>query len=606
MYVTRKNFLVVSGLLINLIIPSQTTNYAPAPITFQRMGEMSPDVSEYILLGKVEVNALLKELRQLQEATKWMKDTVEKLPKSQEKRLINRQLKILYFEVKDLNKHARSLETLVEEGRVTQNPRAKRAIGLILGGAAVIGAAIGSIAYSGYLGARIDAMEEQQASMLKYVDMTAALAESNERRITALNATLQLIAKHELQFEAAVEKELQRVELSQRLTLTLGICEEILSHITAAVSRLTAVWTSALQGKISLDLISPEMVKKALKEIEAEMPAGMQLAIDTADLTSFYRLPCHLISKEDGYVVAVPIPVYKSKDLFQIFKHINAPVATGEGLEMILDTDGSYLAINRERTLHAELTVSELQACLNVNELYLCPQRRVFRKAGEPSCLYQLFQGKTQEAQRTCTHAFRYAGKVDIVQLSRTTYVVIASQESTITMSCEDGQPSTDVTVKAGTQKIELSPGCSISTDNIYVVPAGNQTELGDIMTVDTGQQLPLNMEDLMKDLYPHLDLKVQEIKNITKTLTQVGATVTLKDVIAARQRLLIHHASVWHYGAMAGVIAIMVIAIILYCVVKKKCVKDKKPKMRVKEAGRESEGVRLSTLDASQILVNA
>ncbi len=593
-----------------LLLSSEASKYSRAPITFQQIGEMSPDVAEFVMVGRIEVDTLTSELKKVSEATKWMKDTNAKIPKSKEQTLIQRQLRILHYEVRDLGKRARSLETLVEEGRV-KTTRPKRAIGMILGGVALVGAAIGSIAYTGYLGSRIDKLEATQSSMLHYVDLTAELAASNQKRIAALNITLQAVARHEMKFEAAVADEIRKVELAQRLALTLDTCEEILSHITSAIIRLTMVWTSALQGRISLDLIPPETAAAALKKIREGLPDGTQMAIEQGDLTSFYRLPCHLIARAQGYVIAIPIPVYKSRDVFSLYRYLPTPVATGGNLEMLLNTEGSYLAINRERTLHAELTVAELQSCLHVEELYLCPQRRVFHKSSEPSCLYLLFQGKIEEAQRSCSHAFRFMGDLDVIQMSRTTYIVVSSRTTTITQSCGEGSQSEDLTIEPGTRKLELEAGCSLNAESLYVVPAGNQTELADTFTVDTGEQLPLDLDELMQDLYPHLDLPMGEIENITQALTQVGATVTLSEVLAARQKVQVARHTSWSWFLVTEIIGIVlgVFGVFLCC-----CVIKRQRKQRVQESAKTLRNrkrksnepmAEYRTIDASRVTVN-
>ena len=102
-------------------------------------------------------------------------------------------------------------------------------------------------------------------------------------------------------------------------------------------------------------------------------------------------------------MVAIPIPVIGLSQEFSVFRHLRTPVAAGKGVEMILQTGKEFLVLNREGTLHAEISSDELEACAQVETLFLCPHVRVFSKPGKPTCLYLLYEGRVKEAQRSAT-----------------------------------------------------------------------------------------------------------------------------------------------------------------------------------------------------------
>ncbi len=285
------------------------------------------------------------------------------------------------------------------------------------------------------------------------------------------------------------------------------------------------------------------------------------MAVTPEDLLAFYKLPCHLLNRKGKYKLAVPVPVYSQREVYSIYRHLPAPIAAGEQLEMMVDTENKFLALNRGRTLHAEFDTAELQGCVNVHQLHLCPHLRAFRKESRPSCLYLLFQGEIERAQKACGHSFRLMGTSDVVQLTSSNFLVVASQASTVSQTCEDPTLTEEVQVSRGTAEIELPQGCSLATAGHYVSPAHNQT-----LGVDTRLVRPGNLlgdldtlDGMMEIAYPELDLREDEIEQLTRELAPEGS-ITVTDVLAARHRA---HAHYEHTSYFAAVVALLSLAIL-------------------------------------------
>ena len=292
---------------------------------------------------------------------------------------------------------------------------------------ALIGASVGNMLYSGYLHSRIAELEENQGRMLHYIDMVGSLAADNAKRITALNATLTKLSLHEYRFERVILKEIRVITVAQRLTLILGTCGAVLEQVSRSLAKTQQVWTLALQGHISLNLISPEQARAELSRIKASVGTMMELAIDPDDLQSFYGLPCNLLRRPGGFVLVIAVPVYNARQTYDLYRHLPAPVAIDNNLEMFVDTDETFLVVNRERTVHSKMTPLELQACTHVKHLYLCPHQRIFRKTTDPSCLFHLWTGEITKVQRTCDHRVRAVGRTDLLQLAPDRFLVVAS-----------------------------------------------------------------------------------------------------------------------------------------------------------------------------------
>ncbi len=539
------------------------------PTTFQYVGDLTANLADHLILGRVDLRQTTDDLLHIKQAHDWLSRAVRNLPDVHpvQKKNIKLQLRFLDQELKELTARAEELKDLVT-GKVAplgpgKGGRQKRSLLLALGGLALIGASVGNLVYSGYLHKRIDDLEARQSSMLRYVDLTTKLVANNQQRIGALNKTLYHLLHQQMSFEKEVATNMQQLSAAQEILAILSTCEAAISHLSSALNRMQAVWTAALQGRIAVEMIPPTQVHQELRHIKEGLEHGYELAVDPDKLHEFYRLPCHLINRGDKFILAIPVPVYQVADEFQIYRHISVPVATGEGVEMILDTQERYLVVNRERTLHAEMTTAELQGCLQLHQLHLCPQQRVYYKEGQPTCLFLLFQGKAKEAQRVCERAFRVAGGVELVQLNQTHFLASTGRQVVMTRSCE-GTGTQDVLVPKGITQIHLEEGCSLSADTAYIIPGQQQPVVAASYTVTTGSHITWDLTDMLREDYPHLDVQTEELRRIIGHLVVPGAKVRLQDVLAARAMVptAVRHTS---WAAMAFTAAGLLIVALFF-----------------------------------------
>ena len=224
--------------------------------------------------------------------------------------------------------------------------------------------------YSSYLHTRI---QELEARILQYVDVTASLAGDNQRRIATLNSTFQMLARHEYRFETVVKEVLEEIEMAQKLLMLVEVCETVLANTANSLSRMVEAFMHASQGRVHMDLILPYLARQELRNIKERLDTGLELELEVTDLQSFHRLPYHLVCRGDKYVVAVAIPVYSSAESCELLRHIPVPVADGDGLEMFIEGRGEFLAVNRERTLHGQMDATDLHSCIVVRAIHFCP-----------------------------------------------------------------------------------------------------------------------------------------------------------------------------------------------------------------------------------------
>ena len=512
-------------------------NTTQIPITFQRLGQLSPSVSDFLLVGRIELRPIFRELRRAQNVIGWLDAAAEKLDDihASQRLLVQAQSSILRRELTEITVRARNIRALFTPRRT----RNRRSVMLALGAAAIIGSSVASLMHTAYIQERIEEVQDSVNGELQYVDLTAELSENNQRRLAAVNATLFELIHRTTNFQREFEEEIEALQKGERLLLAIDACQSSILHLQTGMDQLIEVYTMALHGRISTTLLNPRQVQEQVSLIKERLPPGKKLALDSDDLRGFYQLKCHLVETSDGLVVVIPIPVIGLGQEFSVFRHLRTPVAAGNDAEMILRTSKEFLVLNRENTLHTEISADELEACANVESLFLCPHIRVFMKPSRPSCLYLLYEGRVKEAQRICDHAFRITGKLDITQLSDYEFLATSTSVGTrAAQRCGSEATTTSINIPMGISKLELPAGCSLNTDLAYVVPGPNSTMGRGTFIISGQHEIDIDVENLLHQQYPHLNVKTEEIAGLLQQLTTTGDTVSLQDLMAARHRI--------------------------------------------------------------------
>ena len=141
--------------------------------------------------------------------------------------------------------------------------------------------------------------------------------------------------------------------------------------------------------------------------------------------------------------------------------------------------------------------------------------------------------------------------------------MVIASARVQAAPTCEDARQSKEIA--NSTTRLRLPEGCSLSAAGAYVAPARNFLFSIDINTMEVGMGETLNLQRLLNDVYPHLDLDPEEITTITKSLAVAGASITILDVMEAKRQIpkMRHHIS---FTALATAGAVLLLGILFAC----------------------------------------
>ena len=519
-------------ILLILCIGSQALGDA-VPVTFQRIGALVTSVTDYLLVGRIDLDPLTSELEAVQDTATWLMRASSNVSSvnPMERKVVRAQVALLGREINDLSHRIRQVKFMFRPKQARQ----KRSVVLALGAAALIGASVGNLLHSSYVEERLNTIKDNQGKLIKYVDLTTQLAANNQQRINLINETLTHLVLHEIAMTHFIGKEMDDLRDGERILLAIDVCQSAILHLHNAVNRLINVYTMALRGHISTELITPTEAKRQLVLVRSELPRGMQLALDDDDIMDFFKLNCHMVEQKGQLLVVVPIPVFTYAQQFTLYKHLRMPIMIQEGIDMEIISRGGFLVTNKQNTLHTELTIEEVQLCTHINNLFLCPHARILNKSTKPSCLFLLFKGEVQEARKACTHSFKRASALELSQFTETNFVASATSPQSLIQYCDQNITGRTFTIPAGISRFTLPPGCSLTSNDNFIAPGHNSSIIAEQFLINTGEHLPVSAHELLQQQYPAIDIEPDALSRMLTDMTKGGSTINFKDIVAAR-----------------------------------------------------------------------
>ena len=441
-------------------------------VVFINQGKLATDTTSYLLVGKIEIDSVLEDLRWVYDIKELIQEVYDKIPKThkEERKLIKSQLYLLSGELNGLLKKVHDFKHLSTPVQDEETPQ-KRSILAIAG---LAGLSLGNLAYSAHLHHQISNWEERQSKLHHYVDVTAALAKENDIKIGILNNTVRQLMEHEFRFQEAVINDVEALQMTQRTILLLSVCSEAISQVTATLQHLTNAWNSLLEGHVTTEVMSPRVVKNELKKIKNRIPSPLDLAIAINEPLNFYKLPGYMVSKDGKMLLVIPVPIYNVNELYSIYKHVPTPVLLDDELEVIVEVRNTLLVTNDNYTRHQEISREDLDECLVVGKIFICPNRKIFENEEKKSCLILLKKGLYEMAHKYCHRMFRLYQNLDIVTKGPNEYIIISTKENLIKQHCRNETRMFMVT--PGRTLIKVPEGCSFETNYHYVSPTRNHS----------------------------------------------------------------------------------------------------------------------------------
>jgi len=201
---------------------------------------------------------------------------------------------------------------------------------------------------------------------------------------------------------------------------------------------------------------------------------GMVPAPIENQIELFFSLPVTAMVQGNDVHVWVSIPfVLKHSPAFEVLRLTHVPVPFGNYMVQ-LDTSDTYLLIDQQRTVHAEISSVELASCDRHRTSYFCTRDTFYRHS--KSCSMSLLHGNKHLASSICKKHVMPAPNVSIHKLpsvNGTRVQIYTAKSMTLMTICATERHIAPVRLRPREHYIHEVPyGCYVKTeDTVTLIP---------------------------------------------------------------------------------------------------------------------------------------
>lgn len=452
----------------------------------------------------------------------------------------------------ELNRMTRRLGTFTEIIGKEAGTESRQKRQLFMGLASVIGIGLGLY-------------QEEEISQLKTAikddqERTNNLITVIEKQSTSIKKNTEILKNQEAKFNVLVD--------NFRQEHARGMIESIKNSITdmMTANNMEAMrWMNGLEVLITEERISPFLIDQ--EQLQEEFNKLMQQArihglapVFGGGPYSAYRAKTTLTKTNKHEVMGIiHIPLSQDK-LFDVYRYLPVPINV-EGTTVIAKPRKKHnvLALNQERSLYAEFDESFLTGCLQHSRSYFCEEPLILRKDLEQSCLLGLFLKKPKTISKRCQLSF-VEEKEELIRIDKYRFLIYAPRKTTVRLVC--GKNGTSEVIQ-GTKEYRVAPGCSFSSDQLYVKMIPTIRTKGDVIADTVEWELAnLILEDKVT-----INRAYTEFKSLDKDEAEVQAMVQQVKQMDPQDV----QQSVAHLNVIVGLIIIFLIGFIVLFFVRKR-----------------------------------
>ena len=302
-------------------------------------------------------------------------------------------------------------------------------------------------------------MAAEQDRLVKVIDAVDARTVANARHL------------NELAHQLDSEREL-RVMRDRGINATLTILASV-----EILGRELARFSAVLHGALSYGRASPELfrageVMDVMRQVSKE-PSKKGMTVATDHLPDFWKFPVSVGTFTSEVVrIVIHVPLMKKTDLYDLL--VPSPVPFGIANSTLFGEarcprghDGLLVSPTRDRFFEGTLT--ETAGWFKAQDSWLFYGSRPIRREDRESCLWGLYQGRTEQVKETC-NVVSAGRQLRIHQVGPTEFVVFAPREDRLDVWCGDKRVAS--AVFAGLKKVTVEPGCLVQGRDVYVAAA--------------------------------------------------------------------------------------------------------------------------------------
>jgi hypothetical protein len=366
--------------------------------------------------------------------------------------------------------------------------------------------------------------------MTHLIDITTSKIEENSQKLINLDSTLKKMKKHYYE----IEDEISQMEDIQKAILFLSEAEQVLNSIATGVTDLEQGIIDGIHHKMSPRLINPKMVREMLKQVYKNTPENYKLAIAMEKIGEFYVLPVKVMIQGNRLVMVTNLPAFKPSSLVDIYHHEPIPMWTEkEEIATIITATRSILAIDYAQTIYMELDEADVEKCLKIENLHLCPHLTIMHKDKE-SCLRALFLSQTKRVHQWCQIHIQKRKETVGFHLMGNKYQITTRKEQPSSMLCANNR--TNILLRVGTNEISIPDNCSFTSPTLLITSSPESIPTLIPLVYPNFLSELNNLTVLLKARYPNLDVVPEDIYKGINRFPKSHAHIPLQELVEAAE----------------------------------------------------------------------
>lgn len=357
---------------------------------------------------------------------------------------------------------------------------------------------------------------------------------------------------------------LVQLDLAEQVNIQEHISAIHLTALEAAriIDQVHNAITSLLAGKLSLNVLTNDQLHKIF-QVATKIADAHSYSLPIQNSLQLLELPATFTREHHGIVIQLFIPLVMQK--YTMYRYLKTPVFVhhpdSPKLARIQPIFPILAIDDGGSTTNIPLHHSSLDPCIKLGNHYLCTDL-IKHLRYESSCIGTMFSKDSSKILRACDFSWDKR-PYSLDKISNSSYLLSTTSPMTLQMQCKADASfhlpakRQHMTIEIGQTPIPVSPGCSITTDELAV--SGSQNSI-----VPYHLAMPIHW-DLETDLLDGWDLL--ELGEISQRVKEQGLhdIDDIKTQVEAAQ--LLPHQSIHATQVATAILAtILAAAIIIQC----------------------------------------
>ena len=381
-------------------------------------------------------------------------------------------------------------------------------------------------------------LKNSQEAVIHVVEQGISMINQTHKEVEqnriSINKMIQITSKISSKFTelyrqitSMTQPEIVYLKMIAKVHEIFHIVSSSMSETTHSVEALCEQIQQAINGKLSITLVSPKDLKNTLRSIGSKLRDSLSLPFDiNKEIVKYYQLlKTQVAVFRDHFNILLKIPLIKRSQKFEIMEAFTIPVIKPSlKLAAQYQVDSKYIALSIDRLRYIHL--SDIEALNCINGIGICTiTSPIYNAMSAPSCTYALFSKRSDLVNQFCRKELRpYQGIPTVKNLFQNVWLISSNETNyQYRINCQKQKKSFQKKrIDNFTFIIALNNSCSLISRD-FTIPStqvlySNQKIISELFKdINLSEAMP----NVWKDIEPILSPSF-EINNISASIPSI------------------------------------------------------------------------------------